>query len=142
MVLLWNSLGARHCHALGCEWHLVFGGGGGLFGAGRGLGQEAAIFWGQLGTAGPGKKRAIPRRAGGWARALAVTDTLQPDRERPGDLCAEAWLAQGSDPVGPAHRTGSLLTQLPAAHGLERLGPWEQPFSTGWAQGWGVGSKA
>lgn len=60
--LLWNSLCARHCHALSCEWHLALG--GGLLGSGRGLGYQEAILWGQLGTAGPGRKRAVPRREG------------------------------------------------------------------------------
>lgn len=66
--LLWNSLSARCCHALGCEWHLTFG--GGLLGAGRRPGRQAATLWGQLGTAGPGRNRAVPRPAGGWAGAF------------------------------------------------------------------------
>lgn len=66
--LLWNSLSAHCCHALGCEWHLTFG--GGLLGAGRRPGHQAATLWGQLGTAGPGRNRAVPRPAGGWAGAF------------------------------------------------------------------------
>lgn len=40
----------------------------------------------------------------------------------------------GGFPAGPAHGVGSLLPRLPAAHGLERLGPWERLFPTSWAQ--------
>lgn len=53
-------------------------------------------------------------------------ETLQPDKERP----------------EPASGAGSLLSPLPAAYGLEKLGPWERLFPTGWAQAWGVGSRA
>lgn len=67
----------------------------------------------------------MPRPAEGWAGALVTKETLQPDREGPGP----PW---------------SWLSAVPAASSSRpaRPDPWEQLFPTGWAQAWGVGSRA
>lgn len=62
----------------------------------------------------------MPRPAEGWAGALVTKETLQPDREGLGLPGA-----------------GSLLCSRPASPD-----PWEQLLPTGWAQAWGVGSRA
>ncbi|XP_051678495.2 collagen alpha-1(I) chain isoform X2 [Oryctolagus cuniculus] len=131
--LLWNPLGAPWCHALGCEWHLALG--RGLPGAGRRLGHQAAMLWGQLGTAGPGRKRAAIRPEAARAGVLAPkAETLQPGGAggRPGILMprprsprvglptSPALAASGSRP-GEAEPVGRLFLQ--AGHRPAEWGP-------------------
>lgn len=119
--LLWNSLCARCCHALGCEWHLALG--RGLLEARKGLKHQEAILWGHLGTAGPGRKRAVPRWVGGGAGQGRWSQWRPYPAARQGGTwaCLQSWRSSvptasslrpaGAGPLGAAlsHRLGTGL---------------------------------
>lgn len=99
-----------------------------LAGGFLGLGHQAATLWGQLGAAGPGRKRAVPMPVGGWAGASATTGSLQPEKEGLGDLGAEAQCAPGWLPGWACPRSWLF----PAPTDRRQLRAWR-----GWARGSG-----
>ncbi|KAG8514626.1 Coiled-coil domain-containing protein 9B, partial [Galemys pyrenaicus] len=84
-------------------------------------------------AAAPGGRRPCLGRPRGWAQAPATTETLQPDREGPGDLDAGHRFLRVAPGLG-------LFTELTLSSPscqqllLETLGPWKQFFPTCRAQ--------